>query len=176
MQLSETDELLVPSLVLSIDPGVTTGFTLMRFGKSDVELVETGQWGDPDRVWRTIRDYGRNARTHYNLPLYLVIEQFDKRPGVVNPDFTPKYISRDIENNIFDIPYFWQIPAAAMNLVKPGRTGQRDQLHRFSNWYKKKNVHGNDATRHAIVFGVEKLKHRPLIELGWPKPKDNDDE
>lgn len=161
--------------MLAIDPGVSTGFSLLRFGEKDVELVQTGYWPDPDRVWRTIRDSAHRARDHYNLPLYLVVEQFDKRPGVVNPDFTPKYISRDIELNIHDVPVFWQIPAAAMNLVKPGRTGQRDQLHRFGDWYRKKNVHGNDATRHAIVFGVEKLKHMPLILMGWPKPKDEDD-
>lgn len=161
-----------PCAVLAIDPGVSTGYTVMLFTEDDVDLLETGVWYDPDFVWETIRDKLKELHEQYE-EVVLVVEQFDKRPGVVNPDFTPKYVVRDIENNLLDEHIVMQIPAAAMNLVKTARrAGRSDHLKRFRDWYKTNNVHGNDATRHAIVYGVEVLRHMPLIRMGWPKPND----
>jgi hypothetical protein len=104
----------------------------------------------------------------YDYEVVFVIEQFDKRPGIADPDLTPKYIIRDIENNLPHRTFEWQIPAQAKNLVKPATKGVPDGLKRFG-WYKVGMGHANDASRHVIVFLVEKIKHMPTILLGWPK-------
>lgn len=163
-----------PVVVIAVDPGVTTGVCDMLFTEDSVELLATDQWDEPDEVWKFLRQrLYKYKKAGYNV--VLVVEQFDKRPGVVNPDFTPKYINRDIEINLADYNIKWQIPAAAMNLVKPARRGGNlDGLKRFG-WYKLKSVHSNDATRHAIVYGVETLCHMPLILKGWPKPKEDNE-
>lgn len=160
-----------PVIVVAVDPGVTTGICVMEFQTDSVEVLETHQFVDPNGVWREIQELAQRLATRGHR-VVIVVEQFDKRPGVVNPDFTPKYVSRDIENNIHDFEIVWQIPAQAMTLVRPGSKRGPDQLKRFG-WYKTSSVHSNDATRHAIVYGVETLKHRPLILRGWPKPEGN---
>lgn len=166
------DERTYPVVVIGVDPGVTTGLSVFLFTEERVELLEYHQLPDPDFVWIEILRFIRYWQAGYRV--VLVVEQFDKRPGVVNPDFTPKFINRDIENNIANVEIVWQIPAAAKNLVRPpGRTNRGlDHLKKFG-WYHKAQGHSNDATRHVIVYGVEKLKHRPLIQLGWPKPKED---
>jgi hypothetical protein len=162
-----------PIIVVAVDPGGTTGIAVFKFTEHAVEYVEHHQWEDPNTAWRAIHNLVHYWQSGYEV--VLVVEQFDKRPGVINPDFTPKYINRDIENNIDDVEIVWQIPADAMNLVKPvGKKNHGpDHLKRFG-WYLRSNVHANDAARHAIVYGVNKLKHMPLILRGWPKPKDDD--
>lgn len=162
-----------PVIVVAVDPGGTTGVCVMEFQEGAVEVLETHQFPDSNSVWREIQEIAQRFDTGSNR-VVIVVEQFDKRPGVVNPDFTPKYVCRDIENNIHDFEIVWQIPAQAMTLVRPPSKNYHgpDQLKRFG-WYKTSSVHSNDATRHAIVYGVETLKHRPLILRGWPKPEGN---
>lgn len=160
-----------PVIVVAVDPGVTTGVCVMLFEENEVDLLETHQFVDPNGVWREIQELAHGYDTGIHK-VVIVVEQFDKRPGVVNPDFTPKYVCRDIENNIHDFEIAWQIPSQAMTLVRPGSKRGPDQLKRFG-WYKTSSVHSNDATRHAIVYGVETLRHMPLILKGWPKPEDN---
>lgn len=165
-----------PIIVIAVDPGVTTGIAVFKFTEEAVEYLDSYQWGDPDYVWIQIQSLA-HAWMVREKHVVLVVEQFDKRPGIINPDFTPKFINRDIENNILDVEIVWQIPGAAMNLVRPpGKKNKGpDQLKRFG-WYKTNNTHANDAVRHAIVYGVDKLKHMPLILRGWPKPPKDDDD
>lgn len=161
-----------PLLVVAVDPGGTTGVAVFKFTEETVEYIDHYQWGDPDYVWRKIHELVHACQKVHET--VLVVEQFDKRPGIINPDFTPKYIGRDITNNIDDVEIVWQTPSVAMNLVRP--PGKRhkgpDQLKRFG-WYNTSNTHANDAARHAIVYAVETLKHMPTILRGWPKPKDD---
>lgn len=157
-----------PLIVIAVDPGGTTGVAVFKFLEDSVQYLEHYQWGDPDYVWKEI-----HALVHYwqaGYEVVLVVEQFDKRPGIINPDFTPKFIGRDITNNILDVEIEWQTPSVAMNLVRPpgARHKGPDQLKRFG-WYTVKNTHANDAARHAIVFAVERLKHMPTILKGWPR-------
>lgn len=165
-----------PLVVIGIDPGGTTGVAVFGFTEDNVEEIERFQWGDPDYVWMKIHDLVHKWQDK-GFRVVLVVEQFDKRPGIINPDFTPKFINRDIQNNIDDVEIVFQIPAAAMNLVRPPGHKHKgpDQLKRFG-WYHAKNTHSNDAVRHIIVYGVEKLRHMPLILRGWPKPPKDDDE
>lgn len=162
-----------PLVIIAVDPGGTTGVAVFGLTETTVEYIEHYQWGDPDHVWMKIRDLVQRWQAKHDT--VLVVEQFDKRPGIINPDFTPKYINRDITNNITGVEIVWQIPSVAMNLVRP--PGKRhkgaDQLKRFG-WYKTTETHANDAARHAIVYAVDKLRHMPTINRGWPKPKDTE--
>lgn len=163
-------------IVVAVDPGVTTGVAVFRFTENASERLAYAQWGDPDYVWRKIRDTLVLYEEKYpDDEVVLVAEQFDQRPGVVRPDFTPKFINRDIENNITGFKIVWQIPDMAKTLVSPARRGTSDALKRFG-WYLVSNGHANDAQRHAIAYVVHNFKHMPTILRGWPKPKDDDDE
>lgn len=139
----------------------------------EAEQLYYDQWVDPDSAWRELKRLADEYQSQGH-EVVLVGEQFDKRPGVVHPDFTAKYINRDVENNIFDYEIVWQIPAAAKNLVKYSAKAAdgRDGLRRFG-WYITGKQHANDATRHAIVYAVEKLKHKATILLGWPRKDDH---
>lgn len=162
-------------IVIGVDPGVTTGIAVFRFTEDKSQYIEYGQLGDPDNVWKKIHQLVLFYQKNYpEDEVILVVEQFDKRPGVVNPDFTPKYINRDIENNIFDVQIVWQIPGMAKTLLPPARRGTSDALKRFG-WYKVSNGHANDAARHAIAYIVHNKLHMPTILKGWPKPKDDDE-
>jgi hypothetical protein len=156
-----------PLVVIGLDPGVTSGVSVFRFTVEDCEFIEHMQWGSPDTVWEELQALA----DHYNETdgnVVLVIESFDKRPGIVSPDYTPKYINRDIKNHLTGYPIIWQIPAAAKTLVPPARKGGTDALKRFG-FYRVSNRHANDATRHVIVFAVDKLMHYPTILKGWPQ-------
>lgn len=156
--------------IIGFDPGVTSGVAVLHLTDDSVECVAQLQWGDPDTVWQKLHALARKLEPQVD-EVIIVSEQFDKRPGVINPDFTPKFINRDIDNNIHDFKVVYQIPSAAKNLVKPpgprNKSGS-DQLKRFK-MYGVGKPHANDATRHSIVYAVEIIKHMPTILLGWPR-------
>lgn len=158
-----------PLVAIGVDPGVTTGIAEYVINSADDLPVQanTFQWGDYEIVTGQMRE-----RSHYwrelGFDVVFVIEQFDKRPGVVDPDFTPKFIINDIERYLPDEKRIYQTPSQAKNLVKPAKAGVPDGLKRFG-WYVVGMGHANDASRHVITFLVEKLKHMPTILRGWPK-------
>lgn len=162
-------------IVVAADPGVTTGIAIFYFGPNNCQYLFHEQYGDPDTAWKRLHDLVHQAQEMYpEDEVILVVEQFDKRPGVVHPDFTPKYITRDIEINITDVEIVWQIPDMAKTMVPPARKGTSDALKRMG-WYLVSNVHANDAARHAVAYAVATRRHMPTILRGWPKPKDTDD-
>lgn len=158
-----------PMVVIGIDPGVTTGVAayIVQSPDSLPVLDKTEQWGDPDHVVTNMLNtrYGYEQRGYKSV---FVIEQFDKRPGVADPDYTPKYIIRDIERYLPDAVRVYQTPSQAKNLVKPAHKGAPDGLKRFG-WYQVGMGHANDASRHVITFLVEKVHHLPTTLKGWPK-------
>lgn len=156
-------------MIIGFDPGGTSGVALLELTDTEVICRGHDQWDDPDNVWKRLHALAHRMQK-LDYEVVIVSEQFDKRPGVVNPDFTPKFINRDIDNNIFDVEVVYQIPAAAKNLIKPPgpRHKGADQLKRFG-MYAIKMGHANDAMRHALTYAVETVKHKPTILLGWPK-------
>lgn len=156
-------------ILVCVDPGGTTGIAVLKLTADDVTLEETHQWTDPDTVWSKIYLLASYWEAGYDVEL--VVEQFDDRPGVVNPDYSAKYIIKDIDRYIIGYPIHYQIVAMAKNAVKQGGKGQEDQLKRFG-MYQPGKKHARDAIRHGIAYAAGTLKHRPTIELGWPKDKD----
>lgn len=161
-------------VVIGVDPGQTTGIAAYVVPAADKlpVLEHSLQWGDYHQVVLQLRDlrYSYEQRGFNNI--VFVVEQFDKRPGVADPDFTPKFIINDIEQYMSDEIIVWLTPAQAKNLVKPANRGASDGLKRFG-WYKVGMGHSNDASRHVITFLVEKLKHMPTIKKGWPPRGDS---
>lgn len=160
-------------VVCGIDPGVTTGVAvyLVPSPEEPVVLLETQQWGNYEQVTALMLGIKRKYvnREAANGSCVFVIEQFDKRPGIVDPDFTPKFIINDIERYLPDEVTVYQTPSQAKNLVKPAKNGVPDGLKRFG-WYVVGMNHANDASRHVITFLVERLRHMPTIIKGWPPP------
>lgn len=160
-----------PFVVIGVDPGGTTGISVVGVeADKPASIIETRQWPNDynPATWQKLQSLAHHYRALYDLPVVLVIEQFDKRPGVIDPDYSAMYINKDIVEYIHEYPIVWQIPAAAKNLIKPARKGKADQLKRFG-WYQVSHRHANDASRHVLVYLVEKVKHRPTILKGWPK-------
>jgi hypothetical protein len=156
-----------PFVVIGVDPGGTTGVSVYFVTELSAFLQESLQWGDPVTVWEQLEELAQKYEASWG-PVVFVAEQFDKRPGIANPDFTPKYIIKDIETHLQHRTFVWQTPSQAKNLIKPATKGSPDGLKRFG-YYKVGMGHANDASRHVLVFLVEKIKHMPTILLGWPK-------
>lgn len=165
-----------PLALIGVDPGVTTGWAILKLSDPDSEpvLLDCGQWVEQWDVWKTL-DAKAQLLEELGFNVILVVEQFDQRPGIVNPDMTPKYINNDIENNLVGKwEVVWQIPAMAKTLVPQAKRGVPDALKRFG-WYQTSHRHANDAIRHVITHATHKLRHMPLIRRGWPEPKEDND-
>lgn len=158
-----------PMAVIGIDPGGTTGVAeyLVKSENEKPILHDTHQWGDRNEVWKQMRELALVWRSAEVNPIF-TIEQFDKRPGIADPDYSSMYIINDIERYLPGEKRVYFTPSQGKNLVKPAHRGAPDGLKRFG-WYVPGMGHANDASRQVIVFLVEKLKHRPTILLGWPK-------
>lgn len=158
-----------PMVLIGVDPGGTTGVSVYGLNAEDTPafLLDSIQWGDPDTVSTHLQALVKKWRDA-SFNVVLIIEQFDKRPGIVEPDYSSMYIIRDIERDMPNETIVWFTPSQAKNLVKPAHKGAPDGLKKFG-WYKVGMGHANDASRHVIVFLVERLHHMPTILRGWPK-------
>lgn len=159
-----------PISVIGVDPGGTTGACVLLLSRDAYKLESVHQFKDDATAWQDVQ--GLVTRCHESgYEVHLVIEQFDKRPGIINPDYSAKYVERDIDNNVsgYDVKKK-QIPAEAKNFIKEARrsNGKGDGLKRFG-FYQTAFKHANDSLRHAVTYSVVRLKHRPLILKGWPK-------
>ena len=159
--------------VIGVDPGGTTGVGVITLTEDAFHLEETFQFTDQDTAWVEVQAVV-NKYDQLGYEVHLVVERFDKRPGIINPDYSAKFVERDIDNNV-DGYYtaFKQIPAEAKNFIKEAKNnqGKGDALKRFG-MYEPGKKHARDALRHAITYAVVRLKHHPLILRGWPKPND----
>lgn len=171
-----TDKIKVtlPLAIIGVDPGGTTGvaeYTLDSM-EAQAKLQATGQVTEMGEVVPYLM-HAAGGWMQKGYAVLFVIEQFDKRPGVADPDYSAMYVIQFIKTQISDKHIVWQTPSQAKNLVKPaGKSGKADGLVRFG-WYKRGQKHANDASRHVVVFLVEKLKHKPTQLKGWPKRGNN---
>lgn len=163
-----------PMVLIGVDPGGTTGIAVYDVPSPDElpRLAGYYQWADSWTIAAQLMALkSKVQKQRPDAQVAFVVEQFDNRPGIVDPDFTPKYIIRDIDRDMANEQVFYQTPSQAKNLVKPAHRGTPDGLKRFG-WYQVGMGHANDASRHVIVFLVEKLHHMPTILKGWPR-RDN---
>lgn len=158
-----------PAIIIGIDPGQTTGVSVLYLDEEEYHLAEVLQLGDPDNVWKPLKQLIEKYKKIYDN-VTVLCESFELRPDVVNPDETPKYIIKDLNRyveNEHEIRY--QLASQAKVGVPPARSGARDRLYAFK-LYSKGQRHANDATRHCVAFAVGNLRHRPLIVRGWGLP------
>ena len=100
----------------------------------------------------------------------VLCESFELRPDVAQPDETPKYIIKDLERYVEPTyPIEYQMASQAKVGIPPGRNGRRDRLHSFG-LHQRGYRHANDAIRHALIFAIDKVRHKPLIYRGWGVP------
>lgn len=160
--------------VLAIDAGESTGLAVVDFTETGPELRYLSQF--IAGVVETVFDI-HDLIVDYQ-PVAVVAEQFDLRPGnKFLADLSTVYRNGALEYMLavdFAMEPVWQTPAQAKGLVSDtvlkrlgpdfwptGKTvGQKDAND------------ARDALRHAVFYAVEVLKHRPTIELGWPKPEE----
>lgn len=159
--------------VIGVDPGGTTGACVLLLAEQGWHLDQSRQFTDQGEAWKDVQE----LVSHYaaaGYEVHLVVEQFDKRPGIINPDYSAKYVEKNIDSFVagFHTKYK-QIPAEAKNFIREARSnnGRGDALKRFD-MYPVGQKHARDAIRHALTYAVVQLKHRPLTLKGWPKPID----
>lgn len=156
-------------VIIAIDPGKTTGVAKLRLTDKDFKLTGKWEFPDPDTVWEPIKQVIEEAKKQ-DEDVTVLCESFELRPDVAQPDETPKYIIKDLNRYVepeHEIEY--QMASQAKVGVPPGRNGRRDRLHSFG-LHQRGYRHANDAIRHALVYAIEKLRHRPLIVKGWGLP------
>lgn len=155
--------------IIAIDPGKTTGVAVLHLTDNSFELVEVDQLENPNYVWEAIYAL---IEKYDNLhdDVIVLCESFELRPDVAQPDETPKYIIKDLERYIqSDYTIEYQMASQAKVGIPPGKNGRRDRLHSFG-LHQRGYRHANDAIRHALVYAIERLRHRPLIVRGWGLP------
>ena len=143
--------------LLAIDPGGTTGLSQIEFSTTreprlvSVEQVQGGLKGF--LKWYQGRQGGWDQ---------VICEDFTLRAGVKFPDLSPTYIIGALEASEHWNPVkpIYQSPSQ-----KPMCT---DEVLKRMGFYTVGMPHGNDATRHGIIY-LRKIKNMPTLLKGWPK-------
>lgn len=145
----------MPTL-LSLDPGGTTGASVIFYNDQTLELIEVKQVKDG---LKGFLNWSEN--TNFNYFDEIICESFTLRPGVHGADITPAYIIGALEALLPGGPEVtYQAPSQKklcgddrlknMNLHTPGMQ------------------HANDATRHGIIY-LRNRMHLPTLKKGWPE-------
>lgn len=174
--------------VVGIDPGVSTGVSVIAFPQSDIPLPdEVPYWGSTQisyggsgnagdvifsdtpeayvcqQIWEIIRDC---ALSTSNVKVFVAIEDFIVRQLNAQRDFlAPVRITAGIEQMIYafkgelDISIVKQSPSDAKSVC----TDERMDRWGFS-IRTKRDRHSRDADRHATLF-LRKLAEKPRLYL-----------
>lgn len=144
-------------LILSLDPGGTTG----------VALIESQEDTEPQLLWATqvngglagFMDFYLNEIKQFPLDL-IVCESFTLREGIYGADLSPVYIIGALEafNRASKVEIKYQAPSQK-SLCDDARL-KKMGLH------QRGKQHANDAIRHAIIYLRNSL-HKPTLKLGW---------
>ena len=144
------------TLILGIDPGGTTGISLVEFSpKDEPKLVASIQV--PDGLKGFLNWY-ISSKHDWD---FVVCENFTLRPGVHGVDLTPTYIIGALEAlELNKKKVYYQAPSQ-----KP--LCNDDVLKRMGLFFPGMG-HANDATRHAIIY-LRGVRHMPTLKKGWPE-------
>lgn len=143
------------ALILSLDPGGTTGYALLGVKEDEGALVyRSGQIKDSlkgflDFHWDVLED----------MPITKIIcESFTLREGIYGADLSPVYIIGALEALYPTIEIVYQEPK-----LKP--LCDDDRLKRLG-LHEPGKPHRNDAIRHAVIY-LRNNKHMPTLFAGW---------
>lgn len=142
-------------LMLSLDPGGTTGAALLEFDSDTVNLIRTwqvpnGLMGFHDWYWDELAD-------GYIFDV-IVCESFNLREGLHGVDLTPTYVIGALEGYYYPQKIIYQEPK-----LKPLCDDSRLKL---MGLHEKGKPHANDAVRHGIIY-LRNRKHKPTLMKGW---------
>lgn len=141
---------------LSLDPGGTTGFAIINYGRTQAPIVE--RFGQiTDGLDGFIKWYDINGRYDWS---FVVCESFILRPGVHGADITPAYVIGALAalEAAHDCTVAYQPPSQK-------KLCDDDVLKRMG-MYQPGKPHANDAIRHGIIY-LRNQKHLPTLKLGW---------
>jgi hypothetical protein len=142
-------------VMLSLDPGGTTGATLFQFSEEAEPIIlwtkqiSGSLKGFLDWHWDFLEDIKLDG---------IICESFTLREGVYGADLSPVYIIGALEALYPTIDIIYQEPK-----IKPLCTDER--LKRIGLHLPGK-PHSNDATRHAIIY-LRNNRHMPTLKMGW---------
>lgn len=142
-------------LVLSLDPGGTTGYAVSWVEpETQIEVVRSGQikgglQGFLDFHWDVLEDMPFDK---------IVCESFTLREGVYGADLSPVYIIGALEALYPTCDIIYQEPK-----LKPLCD---DERLRKLNLHEPSKPHRNDAVRHAVIY-LRNNKHIPTLVAGW---------
>ena len=141
-------------MLISLDPGGTTGVSIIGYDTDSVYLISTEEVGNGLEGfvhWVSEQDLLQFSE--------IVCENFTLRTGVYGADISPAYVIGALEaivhgktKVIYQYPY-----------QKKLCTDER--LHKIG-VYTKGKKHANDATRHGIIYLRNKM-HLPTLQTGW---------
>jgi len=143
------------TLILSLDPGGTTGAALVQVTKNSppaviwTRQIPNGLKGFLDWHWDELEDIDIDL---------IVCEDFTLREGVHGVDLSPVSIIGALEALYVLTPIVYQAPK-----IKPLCDDTRLKKMGFHTPGKQ---HANDAVRHALIY-LRNNKHMPTLEAGW---------
>lgn len=138
--------------ILSLDPGGTTGITLIEFDDESVSILETIQVKDD------LNGFLAWQKT-FDTPIDIIVcESFTLRPGIHGANLAPTYIIGALEALYQDFDIVYQEPK-----LKPLCDDQRLKKMGF---HVPGQQHVNDSTRHGIIY-LRNKRHMPTLLKGW---------
>ena len=142
--------------ILGVDPGGTTGITLLEFGlTSEPRILKSIQV--PDGLAGFLAWY---HNVHHDWD-FVVCESFTLRPGIHGVDVTPTYIIGALEAlEQYRTKIYYQSPSQ--------KSLCSDEVLKRMGLYHSGMPHVNDAIRHAIIY-LRNVKHIPTLKKGWPE-------
>jgi len=160
--------------VLGVDPGKMTGVALLKenygtglpFSVVLLDEIEGGVEGFIDWAEENLDD----------LADYVVCEKFELDGRTPKPDLTPKEIIGALK--VFQrADAFFQLGhkhwALECQTNTQGKHLMTNEVLKRAGYYPKrgevKGGHSTDALRHALTYVVKTLKHKPTLELLFPK-------
>lgn len=143
--------------VISIDPGVTTGFCYARIIPSErVDFFPFQRMEDVDIFWDHLAEY---------KPDIIVMEDFEFRQNArkTGLNLFPK--------ELIGVAKLYSLKAPTpvglyMQKAATGKAYYSDKILISNNWYKRGVPHGMDATRHFLQWltFMAGFKYRPKLD------------
>jgi len=143
------------ALVLSLDPGGTTGYMLASVdGDAPIYIGRSGQIKNG---LKGFLDFHWDNLEHLKIDK-IVCESFTLREGIYGADLSPVYIIGALEALYPTTEIIYQEPK-----LKPLCDDER--LKKLG-LHEPGKPHRNDAIRHAVIY-LRNNKHMPTLVAGW---------
>ena len=145
------------TLILGIDPGGKTGVAVYNIRTLEVDYRDEVSGGTEGfAAW-----FKESKAEQFED---IVCESFQLDDRTAKPDLTPVEIIGHLKS--LDAVTKFQTPAQAKSLIT-NAVLKRAGL--YPPYGQVKGGHSTDALRHALYYVVTTLKHRPTLELLWPR-------